>query len=127
MSREEVCRLFDEPPHAFRKTPASSSETFAFFDGSITVFFAPENDTVEFIELASGSHGSFSIDGINVFVTSADDLLEKLGKQYEIRVEEDGCTVILEGQDVSLWRSDADSQYFDAVGVGVPNYFRSGD
>ncbi|HNP66009.1 MAG TPA: hypothetical protein PKH39_18920 [Woeseiaceae bacterium] len=123
MSRNEVCALFDEPPHAFMKTPASQSETFKFGDGSIFVYFDSDTDTVEFIELASSGHGSWSIDGIDVFITTADDLLEKLAEKYGLRIEEGGCSVILEGQDISLWRSDAESTYFDAVGVGAPDYF----
>jgi hypothetical protein len=123
MSRDEVCALFDEPPRAFRKTADSTSQTFAFHDGSVTVYFSTGDDTVEYIELASGGHGSVSIDGINVFSTNADDLMQKLAENYDLRVEEGGCSVILEGQDVSLWRSDGESPYFDAIGIGVPDYF----
>lgn len=123
MSRSEVCALFDQPPHSYLKTPESKSQTFAFGDGAISVYFSADDDTVEFIELASSGHGSFSIDGMDVFVTSADDLVQKLGKIYDLRVEEGGCSVILDGQDVSFWRSDAESLHFDAVGIGVPNYF----
>lgn len=123
MSRAEVCALFDQPPHSYLKTPESKSQTFAFGDGAISVYFSADDDTVEFIELASSGHGSFSIDGMDVFVNSANDLIKELGKMYDLRVEEGGCSVILDGQDVSLWRSDAESPYFDAIGIGVPNYF----
>ena len=126
MSRDEVCALFDEPPRAFMKTPTSQSETFQFSDGSISVYFGSDADTVEFIELASSGHGSWSIDGMDVFATTADELLEKLAEQYSLRIEEGGCSVILEGQDISLWRSDAESTYFDTIGVGAPDYFGEG-
>ena len=123
MTRSEVCALFDQPPSSYLKTPESKSKTFAFGDGAISVYFSADDDTVEFIELASSGHGGFSIDGMDVFVTSADVLIEKLGETYDLRVEEGGCSVILAGQDVSFWRSDAESPYFDAIGIGVPNYF----
>ncbi|MEM9403821.1 MAG: hypothetical protein AAGA44_15220 [Pseudomonadota bacterium] len=123
MTRAEVCALFDQPPRTYLKTPKSSSETFAFGDGAISVFFSADDDTVKFIELASSGHGSFSIDGIDVFLTRANDLIEKLGERYNLRVTEGGCSVVLEDQDVSFWRSDTDSTYFDAIGIGAPNYF----
>ena len=123
MSRDEVCALFDESPRVYRKTADAKSQTLAFHDASVTVYFSDSDDTIEFIELASSGHGSFSIDGINVFVTNADDLMQKLAANYSLRVEEGGCSVIIEGQDVSLWRSEAESTYFDAIGIGVPGYF----
>jgi hypothetical protein len=39
--------------------------------------------------------------------------------------DEDGSSIILVGNDVSLWRSAPDAEYFESVGASVAGYYET--
>jgi hypothetical protein len=123
MTRGEVLGLFPEPPTTFKKTGDSKTETFAFRDASIHVYFDAETGSVEFIEAFPADKVEFVVAGHNILETPAEQLIAILDSTYNLQTDEDGCSIILAGNDVSLWRSDPDAEYFESVGVGVAGYY----
>jgi len=81
------------------------------------------NQEVELVSISVSLGSRINLRGLTVSDFSANELLERLGEIYSLRIEEEGCTVVLEGEDVSFWRSDADSVGFDVVSAGRRGYF----
>jgi hypothetical protein len=50
-------------------------------------------------------------------------LIAILGSKYNLLRDEDDGSVMLDGYDISLWRSEPDAEYFESVGVGAAGYY----
>ena len=142
MSRQETRNALDVPVLSFKKGPSSAPPVDAFLENTFQVFYDKDN-RVEFIELSRGGPFTVLFQGISVFETTADELLEAVSPDadYDKNRPEQGYSFIFPKAELSLWRQslpedeeddeqDVDGEeyekpgtYFDTIGVGTSGYY----
>ena len=123
--REEVRSALGTPSavqDAYERWNIQFPDQDYFSNNAISVDYNSDRE-VELISVSVSEGLRISLRGLTVSEIRADELLEGLDELYTLRIEEGGCTVVLEGQDVSFWRSDADATVFDVVSAGRRGYF----
>lgn len=134
MSRGQVRLAMPDEPKPFRKSRQSKHETDAFHESAFQVFYSGEYPAVEFIELSDCSLFRVFYEGVDVFETPADHLVEFISRSspFDATHGEIPYTYIFPGFELSLWRpdiprsgSDEEGRFFSTIGIGVRGY-RSG-
>jgi hypothetical protein len=123
MSKEQV--------HAVLGPPDFSHGNREGFLSGLMVNFSQEGK-VEFIELAKSERYVALLNGIDAHSWPASEVVELLAKQaaFDSADPELGYSYIFKDMQLSLWRSvmpesisDSEGRYFEAVGIGVRDYF----
>lgn len=102
-------------------------------DSGLTIFvYFDSEDAVEAIEFGRPptSRDVVSYEGIDIFATPADDLIDWLRKRERVDVTERGSSVTAPGLLLALWRplvpeypQDENGRYFESVLVARPGYY----
>jgi len=123
MHKSEVVKVFGKPEH-------EHDNRSGYFSGFMVDF--DESDKVEFIELAKSDLFTSSFKGKSLHNIPASEAVEYICKldDFDPNEPELGYSYIFKKLQLSLWRGtlpeneqDKDGKYFEAVGVGVSNYF----
>jgi len=104
---------------------------FATFASGLSIALLPDiAGRVTAIEIFRSDYDDVYFDGVDVFRTPADEVIAFLESRTQVRVEEDGRTVVAPGLPMSLWRGtlpdfpgDEDGRYFESALVAGQGYF----
>jgi hypothetical protein len=119
---EDFRRGGDEPVSLAVRRPGGLS-IFVYFDS---------DDRVEAIEVGRPDGGDDVVlfRDMDVFKTSAEDLIERLTAEEVVNVEEQGRSATVVGLLLALWRpvvpettDDPEGRYFEAALVAKPDYY----
>lgn len=115
------------PPNPLRPRQAGSA---SFESGLSIALHTDRSEGVIAIEVYGSGIDHVTFDGLDVFMTPAEQVIEELASRTVLRLEEGGRTVILEENSMSLWRAtlpegpdDEDGRYFESVLVARAGYF----
>jgi hypothetical protein len=131
MSRDEARSAMALPVQSFKKTESSTALTDAYLDSCFQVFFDNE-ERVEYVELSHCKSFITLYNGINVFATKAEDLIEFISKTapYDANRRELGYSYVFPALELSVWRStmpedgeDEEGRFFMTIGVGKSGYY----
>jgi len=125
MHRDEVRHAIDSPVHEFTR-PGLAHPVDAFLGNALQVFYAAGAAVVEYVELANASGVQAVLDNVDVFDTTAAELVAILAAHYEVDAAdpEFGYSYRYPTAGLSLWRptvpesvDDSDGRNFSTVGV----------
>ncbi len=123
--RSEVLFAAGSPDNRFRKTQDSLTLTDVYDSLGVHVYYTML-DTVEFLEAFAVEGVRHLVSGSSGFTTKADQVISALSSQGHIFSQDEGYTFIFHELGVTLWRSDVDDPFFEAIGVARPGYFDEG-
>ncbi len=131
MHRDEVRAAMDQEPERFMKAETCRYETDAYHHSAFQVSYEGDEPRVEFIELSREGGFIALYRAMDVFGTSASDLVEFIARdaRFDGRDPELGYSFVFPSLDLSLWRpvlpeDSPDGEFFSTIGVGVEGYFR---
>ena len=126
------CLALGEPSEFRRDGEARSSLVTTRASGlSVFVYFDPD-DLVEAVEFGRPDNGEdvVSYDGLDIFGTTADELIDRLTQHERIQVSEHGRSVSAPDLLLALWRrvlpehsADEDGRYFESVLMARPGCY----
>jgi hypothetical protein len=127
MNRKEVRKIMGENP----ETSGSRGQVDNYHQNGFQVFYT-EEDTVEFIELLRESGFRATARGVNIFDTTAKEVLHLIARYSDYNQDdlELGYSYVFPDIELSLWRpsipesdDDEEGKYFSTVGIGTRGYY----
>jgi len=119
-------------PGPFRRTPADRPGHVVQRPSGLTVFvYLGGDDRVEAVEFGRPDEPDDTVtyDGLDLFATPADDLVDRLRRRVDVVDEDGGYSFVAPTLPLRLWRSvrpegpdDPDGRFFEAVLVARSGY-----
>jgi len=130
MTRNEVHAAMFGAPTPFMRSPEAKYETDAYDDSGLHIYYGGDDERAVFIEAFHCSNVKFIYNGLSIFDTPTEKLIEHVANDGVCTVEEPRLHYIFDGLDMSLWRSyapqpdeDDDEGVFESLGIGDLGYF----
>lgn len=128
----DQCSRLGSPADFRRGGEESPSLTVRRSSGLSLFVYFDTDDLVNAIEVGrpDGNEDAVLYKGLDVFNTSAEDLIERLTGDHVVEVEEQGRAVTVPDLLLALWRpvlpegpDDPEGRYFESVLLAKPGYY----
>jgi hypothetical protein len=120
-------------PRPFRRSPDSPTGLCTTRASGLAVFLELDADGVlRAIEFGRPDDDTdeVTVDGVDVFGSAAEVVMDRLGERTTVREEDGGRTAVVDAYTVALWRptlpegpEDEEGRRFESALVGVEGYF----